>query len=124
MSSKVTPKQYLAIKSLLETGNVSKAAQDAGVARRTVQRWMRDSDDFQQALNETEAEALRLLAAQMAGNSGKAASVLMDIVNSETSTNKERIAAARAYLGNLPTAHLMGRLAPALAELEAQNVKS
>jgi len=79
---------------------------------------MRDSDDFNQVLAATEAEHLRLFAAQMAGNSGKAASVLMDIVESEASTNKEKIAAARAYLSNLPTSQLLGRLGPALAELE------
>jgi len=120
MSSKVTPKQFLAIASLLEHGNVSHAAQDAGVARRTLQRWLRD-DDFNQVLADTESQYLRLLAASMAANSGRAASVLMDIINSETSTNKEKISASRTYLSNLPSAQLLGRLLPALSRLEAND---
>ena len=120
MSKKGTlsPKQYKAIKALLETGDITQAAKVADVHRRTVYKWLNDDSDFQDKLNQVEAEALRLLAAQMAGNSGKAASVLMDIVNSETSTNKEKTSAARVYLASLPTAQMLGRVLPKLIELE------
>jgi len=114
----LSPKQHRAIKALLQTGSISAAAKVAQVGRRTIYKWLNSDRDFQQKLNQVEAEYLRLFAAQMAGNSGKAASVLMDIVNSETSTNKEKISAARVYLANLPSAQMLGRLGPALAELE------
>jgi len=120
MSSNVPlpAKKIKAIETLLLSGSVTQAAKVANVHRKTVQRWLRDDQDFNQVLAATEAEALRLLAAQMAANSGKAASALMDVIDSPDATKKETIAAARAYLASLPTAQMLGRLGPALTELE------
>jgi len=114
----LSPKQHKAIKALLETGNISAAAKVAKVGRRTIYKWLNSDRDFQQKLNQVEAEYLRVFAAQMAGNAGEVTKVLLDIVKSKSSSNKERISAARVYLANLPSAQMLGRVLPKLAELE------
>lgn len=55
--SELTPGQKRAISELLVSGNVSKAAEVAGVGRVTVHRWMRQPA-FREALRQAEADAL------------------------------------------------------------------
>jgi len=42
----VTPAQQQALECLFEGGSIAKAAKFAGVARQTINRWIRDSIDF------------------------------------------------------------------------------
>src|SRR5436190_1559367 len=59
-SSDLTPKQRKAVEALLTTGEVSGAAEAAGVSRDTVYRWLK-APAFLAAVREAEARGLRAL---------------------------------------------------------------
>lgn len=73
----LTPAQYKAIEALLTTGNVTQAADVAGVARNTLYRWMSETP-FTVALRDAEGEAVAGLARRLAGMGNSAASVFFD----------------------------------------------
>jgi hypothetical protein len=109
--------QIKAIESLLQTGNITKAAEAAGVTRRTIQRWMKD-EGFKRVLREAESLALAAVASAMAGNTEKAVETLPKILDDGVATNSEKIQAARAYLGALPQVRVLGSIEQRISELE------
>lgn len=118
MGEKVTlrPNQNRALEVLLTTGNVTEAAKAAGVSRKTLHAWLKQAE-FAQALAEAEATALAAVARSMAVNADKATGVLLGVMGKSDTSDKDRIAAARAYLAALPNIRLLGSIETQLAEL-------
>lgn len=70
------PNQRRAIEVLVTTGNVTAAAEAAGVTRQTVHRWLRDNDEFKRALALAERAALAKLNRNLLRLSDKAIKAL------------------------------------------------
>jgi transposase-like protein len=74
---KLTPAQRKAIEALLTTGNVADAAKEAGVARHTLYRWMKQPL-FASELREAEAQAVQALSRTLASLGEQAGQALRD----------------------------------------------
>jgi len=114
------PNQAKALESLLTTGNLTTAAEAAGVSRRTLHRWLNEPA-FRLALATAEAEALAAVARSMAFNADKAAAALVSILDAPEATDRDKIAAAKAFLASLPTVRLLGSIEGQLSELREAN---
>jgi hypothetical protein len=77
MPENLTPKQRKAIVSLMQHGDVTQAAADAGVSRDTVYRWQRRTD-FAQALQQAQSAALQEFSVELAGMGHLAAQALRE----------------------------------------------
>jgi len=112
----LSPQQHKAIQILVETGSITDAAEAASRERRTVYLWLKQPE-FQRALQAAEAQALALLATRMANDGNKAAAALVAVLDDTEATNSEKIAAARAILGNLPPLRLLGSIEQKISEI-------
>jgi len=56
----LSPKQQMVMQNMVATGNLSEAARQAGVGRRTVYHWIKDDERFEAAFNAWRREILRL----------------------------------------------------------------
>lgn len=108
--------QARALESLLTFGNITTAAEAAGVTRRTIHRWLAEPE-FKTALANAEAAALAAVARAMAGNASKATAALVAILDNPEASDRDKIAAARVLLGSLPNIRLLGSIESQLAEL-------
>lgn len=119
MSEKVTltPRQTLAIASLLASGKVSDAAAAADVAPKTVYTWLKQPE-FQAALSAATADTLRRLAARLAGLGDAAADALGDALDSEQPV-AIRLRAADLVTQRTPALVQLVDLADRIARLEA-----
>lgn len=80
-ANELTPGQKRAISELLVSGNVSKAAEVAGVGRVTVHRWMKQAA-FRDALRQSEQDALDALQRRLVTLGSGAADALQDGLSS------------------------------------------
>ena len=78
----LSPKQRKAIAALLSERDVKSAAEAAGVALRTMFRWM-DDPDFQAELKAAESAAISSAIRRLAHLSGTAVNTLQEIMESE-----------------------------------------
>jgi winged helix-turn helix protein len=65
----LTPSQQLVLQQLATGANITEAARETGVGRRTVYRWMKDDEKFEAAFNEWRRGLLRLGRARALGMS-------------------------------------------------------
>jgi hypothetical protein len=98
VTKNVTPRQRKAVESLLTTGDKSQAAELAGVKRQTIYKWLKQPE-FQQALREAEAEALKGLSQALARLGSKAADTLDKSM--DTDSDRVRVRAADIVLQRL-----------------------
>jgi phage terminase small subunit len=117
--AKLTPKQRKAIEALITSGDITQAAQTAGVARDTLYRWMRQ-EDFQAALNAAEAEAIETLARKLVRLGEKAAHTLAEAMDSEDATTSAKVRAADIVISRLLQLREMVDLEKRVQELEKQ----
>lgn len=115
-SANLPPQKIKAVAALLTAPTVAAAAESVGVSERTLYRWLKDSA-FRQALVSAEAEAIGHAARLMAGHVSAAVLALAGILESDHTSAKERIAAARALLSALPNVRLVGSIETQLEEL-------
>jgi transposase-like protein len=114
---KLTPQRRRAIEALLTNGNVSQAADDAGVHRSTLYKWMADHE-FRSALHDAEAEAVRNLSRTLAGLAAGAAAAFRDGLH-ESQDIKIRLRAAEAVASNLLRLRELVAFEERLSALEA-----
>jgi len=117
MNNNLTPKQRKAVEALLTTGDKSQAAELAGVKRQTVYKWLK-RPDFQQALRDAEAEALKSLSQALTRLGSKAADTLDKSMDAESET--VRLRAADIVLGRLLQLRELIDLDARVAELEGK----
>ena len=123
MSHKVTPgrnltrKQTRAVEALLLTGEVAAAAREAGVARETLQRWLKQPQ-FLEAVREAEAGALDDLSRMLVRLGRTAIGTLAKAMNDSTAPMATRVRAADAALGRLLQLRELATLEARVAELE------
>lgn len=87
----LTPKQEAAIFALLEAGTIENAALAVGVSRTSLWAWMK-IEPFRDKLADARAELFREGMGSLKGSMGKAAAVLVKLMDSK-SENIRRLAA-------------------------------
>jgi transposase-like protein len=115
--SKLTPKQRKAVEALLTSGDMTKAAKAAGVARDTLYRWLRQ-DDFRVSLKAAEAGAIESLARELVRLGEKAARTLDEAMTAEDATTSARVRAADIVISRLLQLREMVDLEKRVQELE------
>jgi len=113
---KVTPRQRKAIESLLTSGDVSQAAQVAGVSRKTIYVWFK-RPAFVGALRQAEQQALDGLQRALVSLGDKAVGALADGMSASTPI-ASRIRAADVALARLLQLRELIDLEARVAELE------
>jgi len=113
---KPTPRQRRAIAALLATGDKNDAAEQAGVSRRTLYRWMHQ-DEFRAELVQAETAALDELSRQLVRLAALAVETLeRAMANAET--DGQRIRAADIVLSRLLQLRELVSIETRLAALE------
>jgi transposase-like protein len=113
----LTPKQRKAVEALLTTGEVTAAAQAAGVSRETLHRWLKQPG-FQAAVRDAEARALDDLSRLLVRLGRTAAGTLAKAMNDPTTPWATRVRAADASLGRLLQLRELATLEARVVELE------
>ena len=109
-----------AITLLLSEKTIEAAAKKCGVTRRTLHRWLRDSE-FQAALREAKADLLKTATRILTKNSAKAADVLAKIFLSTPKPNQSaNVSAAIGTLRLALDSFTLEDLEARLAALERQ----
>ena len=111
--SKLDRKKEQAIAALLSMPTLPAAAQEVGVAEKTLKRWMRE-DSFAQEFAKARREFLELALARLQRASGQATTKLMELLDAEDDK-----LALRAALGILGQAVKGAETMDVLARLEA-----
>ena len=114
----INAKQRAAIVALLTTGDVSKAAQAAGVSRESLYRWLRDPR-FKAELRQAEGDAMRGLARRLAGLGDLAADAMKDALDPGQPIGI-RLRAADLVLTRGPALFELVNLVDRLERLEAR----
>ncbi len=122
MSQNLTPgpltsKQRRAIEALLSTGEVTAAAQAAGVSRETLHRWLKQPL-FVQAVRDAEARALDDLSRLLVGLGRTATTTLAKAMSDPATPWATRVRAADASLGRLLQLRELATLEARVVELE------
>src|SRR4051812_36575196 len=104
-TNKLTSAQYKGINSLLSCRDVATAAKEAGIAERTLYRWLNENEDFKVALAEAEAELLATVTRRLSYASNKAIDVLVEVMDDNNPLGNKsagpRVSAARTVLDSL-----------------------
>jgi len=92
--------QRRALETLTTTGDITKAANAAGVTRQTVYRWLQEPD-FKAALAEVESTALKTLSAELSILAREATGVIRQILRNKKAGSTVRLRAANSVLSNV-----------------------
>jgi len=113
----LTPRQRLAVETLLTTGGVPTAAATVGVDKATLYRWMQQAH-FLEAVRQAEAAALDELSRSLVRLGRTAAETLEVAMADPTAPWATRVRAADAVLGRLLQLRELATLEGRVAELE------
>ncbi|MDP9356396.1 MAG: hypothetical protein M3R02_14145 [Chloroflexota bacterium] len=116
-SPHLTPKQRKAVEALLTTGEVTAAAQAAGVSKDSIYRWLKEPL-FLAAVREAEAKALDDLSRLLVRLGRTAAATLAKTMGDPVAPYLTRVRAADAVLGRLLQLRELATLEARVAELE------
>ena len=110
-------KQAAAIRALLVNPNVASAATAAGVAERTVYRWM-DEPAFRSALASAQDEALDAATRNLVALTGSAITVIQTVLDAPVEKTSNKLRAATVVLDNVLKLVELRDLAQRVAALE------
>jgi len=116
-NQQLTPRQRLAVETLLTTGDVPAAAAAVGVDKATLYRWMQRAH-FLAAVREAEAAALDGLSRTLVRLGRTAAGTLETAMGDPKAPYPTRVRAADAVLGRLLQLRELATLEARVAELE------
>lgn len=91
------PKFSRAIAALIVNPSVSQAAASAGIAERTLWRWMSDPE-FEQSYRQARQESVTSAIAKLQSVCTAAVDTLVDVMRDSTAPASARVAAARCVL--------------------------
>ena len=118
MGTKVTPRQKKAIEALTKTGQVTQAAEAAGVARKTVYQWLHQ-EAFSRALDAATTEALAELSRQLVALGSLAVDTLRGVMTDTEATQSARVRAADILINRLLQLRQLVDLEERVSRLEA-----
>lgn len=113
----LSPKQYKAIEALLSSGNVAEAARAAGVARKSLYRWLADPV-FAKALREAEQLALEGVARSLLRLGDKATAAIEAALDDASAPHSVKLKAASVIFTHHPQLLESVALADRVAALE------
>lgn len=96
----LSPRQTALIVSLVSGGDIASACVDAGIARRTGHRWLKEPA-FAAALRSAETEVLTATSRRLALLGARAVQVLSDVLDDPEAPPTVRVRAADAVLSRL-----------------------
>lgn len=99
INGQLSPRQYRAVESLLNSRSVQHAADTCGMGYKTLLRWMQDPQ-FKAALMVAEGESLDGAVRRLAGLGNTAITILADVMSNGES-ELLRLRAAQSVLDNL-----------------------
>ena len=123
MSRNVTPqpsltgKQRKAVEALLATGEITAAAKEVGVARETLQRWLKQPA-FSHAVKEAEAKAIDDLSRMLVRLGRTATATLAKAMTDAATPMSTRVRAADVSLSRLLQLRELATLEARVTELE------
>ena len=117
MPKNLTPRKRKALEALLTSGDISQAANTAGVSRDSVYRWLRDPD-FQGAMTEGTQAALQGLSQSLLTLGAAAAKTLQAALEDTTAPLAVKLRAADIVLTRLLQMRELVDLDKRLTELE------
>jgi len=120
MSAKLTPKQRIAIDTLVLSGDKSQAATAAGVSRPTIYKWY-ELQHFRDALNQAVGAMLAELSRMLVTRSAAACDVLEEIMNDLEAASSVRVRAADILLSRMLQVYQLTDLEERITRLEAAN---
>ena len=100
MIKKLTPKQWRAIESLLICGDVTQAAQEAGVSRTQLYKWLKE-DAFKSELEKGTHAAIENLSRSLVSLGKKAAGVLQAALDDPSTQPIAKVRAADIVLNRI-----------------------
>jgi len=115
----LTPKQQKALDALLRGCTQEAAAREAGVHRRTLERWIRQNAAFQQALRDAERDALARVSRRLAALADSACDALAQALAGNAAAAQVR--AADVVLGRLMTLRELVDLEARVSALEGKH---
>ena len=92
--SQISQKQHVAVVALLTERTVGGAAKSVGVARRTLERWMKDDEVFKDALATAQQAAFDETIRGLSSLSASAINVLADELTNDNAALRVRVALA------------------------------
>ena len=114
----LAPKKAQAIAALLSAPSVDKAAEVAGVSKRTLWRWLRE-DAFKAELIRAEGEAIADATRRLVGLQGAALAVVEETLADRFQPSAVRLQAAKLVFDVLMKLRSLNALEERLARLEA-----
>jgi uncharacterized protein (UPF0147 family) len=97
----LTQNQQKALEVLITNGNVSQAAEAAGVTRQTIYTWKQENKAFQSALEQESAEVVNQLTLRLANLGDQAIQTLQNILEDPNTPGYVRIRAADIIISKL-----------------------
>jgi AcrR family transcriptional regulator len=91
-SDGLTERQKQVIPYLVGEPSIEAACRKAKISKETIYRWLKESPAFVQALNEQREAVLTEALDRLKGAAGQAVTALMDLLNSDQETVRERAA--------------------------------
>jgi transposase len=91
----LTRKQLAVIPILMSTLTNKEAAKVSGISLRTLQRWLAEDEEFKAELLKAEKQTIIQNSRSLIGSQEKAISVMIAVLDSPTSTDADRLKAAR-----------------------------
>lgn len=117
INAKIRTNQRKAIEALISGATMEHAALEAGVTLRTIYTW-KTADNFKQALDDAQNEALGTAVIALSGATVDAVQVLRSIAIDKESPPATRVAAARAILDSAIRLKELFDLEQRVAQLE------
>ena len=118
-TTQLSPKQKRAIAALIETGDTSKAADEASVSRQSIYNWLKEPA-FVEALRTAEAESIRSISRRLVAVGDKAVSVIAEMMNDPKASASVRLRAADSILARLLQLREQAEIETRLQEIEAR----
>src|SRR5262245_58621371 len=87
-----------AISALLSASSVEEAAQQAGIGGRTLHRWLREDEKFQQAYRVARREVVKQAQAQLQRATGQAVATLLAVMDDPLAMPSAKVSAAKTVL--------------------------
>ena len=98
--AEISPKQLTAIKVLLVSPTIRDAASRAGVAERTLYRWLRHDTQFIEEYRRCRRLAFERAVSKLAALSDEAVEQLRTILTDKSIATRDRLVAIRTVLGH------------------------
>jgi hypothetical protein len=97
----LTPKQITVINELISGKPIARVARDVGINEKSIDRWLRSHEGFCQAYEDRKADLLEHGYLRALNAVDDVLDVMLGILRDADSSNRDRIAAGKAILGEL-----------------------